>query len=39
MVGAAWRSRRAAGMQTMVYDAEIAAIEPSGCTGNDMVDR
>jgi hypothetical protein len=38
MVGAAWRGRRAAGMQTMVYDAEIAAIEPSGCSGNDLVD-
>jgi hypothetical protein len=38
MVGAAWRGRRAAGMQTMVYDAEIAAIEPSGCGGNDLVD-
>jgi hypothetical protein len=38
MVGAAWRGRRAAGMQTMVYDAEFAAIEPSGCGGNDMVD-
>jgi len=38
MVGAAWRGRRAAGMQTMVYDAEIAAIEPSGCGGNDYVD-
>jgi len=38
MVGAAWRGRRAAGMQTMVYDAEFAAIEPSGCLGNDMVD-
>jgi hypothetical protein len=38
MVGAAWRGRRAAGMQTMVYDAEIAAIEPSGCGGSDLVD-
>jgi hypothetical protein len=33
MVAAAWRGRRAAGMQTMVHDAEFAAIEPSGCIG------
>jgi hypothetical protein len=38
MVGAAWRARRSAGMQTMVFDAEFAAIELSGCLGNDMVD-
>jgi hypothetical protein len=38
MVGAAWRGRRAAGMQTMVYDAEFAAIERTGCDGSDLVD-
>jgi hypothetical protein len=38
MVGAAWRVRRSAGMQTMFLDTQFASIEPSGNEGQDLLD-
>jgi hypothetical protein len=38
MVSAAWRARRATGMQTIFFNTEFANVEKTGCDGQDLLD-
>jgi hypothetical protein len=37
MVSAAWRARRATGMQTIFFNTEFANVEKTGCDGQDLL--